>query len=287
MKHKKALTGVVALVCIAAVPARAADLMLQSGFVGNGGEQIYFESVGSGSAVVLSHGRGGNHAVWYQQVPELAERYRVVTWDQRGFGRSSNVNEQAGPISAVDDLRALLDHLGIPRAHLVGQSMGGWAVMGFALKYPERVESLVLADTIAGVLTPEAVQAGESALRRPAPDQLPIQRHSGISDALGIRDPAKAFLYRQLGSFASPGAGGRLMETSYPLDEVRRMRLPVLLIVGADDTTFPPAAIRSVAAEIAGARVVVLPGAGHSPYFETPDAWNQVVIDFLATTDQP
>lgn len=91
--------------------APAADLMLQSGFVEHDGEQIYFESIGTGEAVVLSHGSGGTHAVWYQQVVVLAQKYRVVTWDQRGFGRSTDVNKQAGPGPAIEHLKALLDHL--------------------------------------------------------------------------------------------------------------------------------------------------------------------------------
>jgi pimeloyl-ACP methyl ester carboxylesterase len=274
------------LLTVFATIAPAADLTLQSGFVEHDGEQIYFESVGAGDPVVLSHGSGGNHAVWYQQVLALGQNYRVVTWDQRGFGRSTNVKGQADPAHAVQDLEALLAHLGIARAHLVGQSAGGWAVMGFALKHPERVRSLVLADTIAGAFTPEAVRAAESALRRPGPDQLPITQHPGLSDALGARDPAKAFLYRQIGGPSPPGMREKLYQTSYALDDIRRIRLPVLLIVGADDQTFPPAAIHSVAAEIRGATVVVLPDAGHSPYFETPDAWNEVVAKFLGSVTE-
>jgi pimeloyl-ACP methyl ester carboxylesterase len=79
----------------------------------------------------------------------------------------------------------------------------------------------------------------------------------------------------------------KLYQTSYALDDIRRIRFPVLLIVGADDQTFPPAAIHSVAAKIRGATVVVLPDAGHSPYFETPDAWNEVVMNFLGSVTQP
>lgn len=270
-----------------ATPAPAADFTLQSGFVEHDGEQIYFESVGTGDPVVLSHGSGGNHAVWYQQVPVLAQNYRVVTWDQRGFGRSTNVKKQANPARAVQDLEALLTHLGITRAHLVGQSMGGWAVMGFALKHPDRVRSVVLADTIAGIFTPEAARAAESVLQRPGPDQLPITQHPGLSDALGARDPAKAFLYRQIGGPSPPGLREKLFQTSYALDDIRRLRFPVLLIVGADDQTFPPAAIQSIAAEIRGATVMVLPDAGHSPYFETPDAWNEVVMKFLGSVTRP
>ena len=260
--------------------------MLQSGFVEHDGEQIYFESTGAGDTVVLSHGNGGNHAGWYQQVVSLAKQYRVVTWDQRGYGRSTNVNKQAGPGPAVEDLKALLDHLNITSAHLVGQSMGGWAVMGFALKYPARVRSLVLADTIAGVLIPEFAQWRESP-RGPSPDQLPITRHPGLADALGLRDPAKAFLYKQLGGTPPAGMSEKLRTTSYALDDVRRISLPVLVIQGSEDQTFPPGAISSVAAAIRGSQLAVLPGAGHSPYFETPDAWNDLVLKFFDGLSRP
>ena len=82
------------LLTMVTTPAPGGDLTLQSGFVEHDGERIYFESVGAGDTVVLSHGAGGTHAVWYQQVVVLAQKYRVVTWDQREFGRSTD-GEQA------------------------------------------------------------------------------------------------------------------------------------------------------------------------------------------------
>ena len=129
------------------------------GFFQHQGESIYFESYGAGETVVLGHGKGGNHAIWYQQVPVLGQDYRVITWDQRGFGRSTNANEQASPSAAAEDPSALLDHLGIEQAHLVGQSMGGWAALEVALRWPGRVRSLILADTIAGIYTPQIAAA--------------------------------------------------------------------------------------------------------------------------------
>ena len=275
------------LLTMFATSAPAADLMLQSGIVKVDGEQIYFESVGAGETVVLSHGAGGTHAVWYQQVVVLAQKYRVITWDHRGFGRSTDVNKQASPERAVEDLKALLDHLGVTSAHLVGQSMGGYAVMGFALKYPTRVRSIVLADTPAGVVTPEVASWRKSTPQGLPPDQLPITRHPGLSDAFGTRDPAKAFLYKQMGAAPPAGLNEKMLKTSYALDDVRRISVPVLLVVGAEDQLYPPAVIRSIAALIKGARLAVLPGAGHSPYFETPDAWNEVVMKFLAQIPAP
>ena len=269
--------------------AAADPLISQTGFVENEGEQIYFEAVGQGDAVVLCHGLGGNHAIWYQQVPALAERFRVITWDQRGFGRSTNVHEKNSPAAAAEDLKAILDHLDIDRAHLIGQSLGGWAVTGFTLKYPDRVRSLVLADTIGGIYTPEASAHFDVYIREsmtsPPPDQQPINRHPAVGEQLSIADPAKTFLYKQIGSVAPPApknAGLQLRQTSYPLDAVRKMNLPTLLVVGQNDPIFPPAVIRSVADELPGASVAEVPNTGHSPYFESPDVWNSIVIAFLS-----
>lgn len=279
-RHQSIVTAALLLTMVAP-SAQAANLILQSGSVTVDGEQIYYESVGAGDPVVLSHGNGGTHAIWFQQVVVLAQKYRVITWDQRGFGRSTNVNKRSSPEVAVEDLKTLLDHLQITSAHLVGQSMGGWAVMGFALKYPTRVRSLVFADTIAGVDVPEAVSWRQSPLPGTPPDQLPITQHPGLTNALGQRDPAKAFLYKQIGGASPTGMSEKLRATSYPLEAVRRLNVPVLVILGAEDEVFPPAAVRAVAGAIKGARLAVLPGVGHSPYFETPDAWNDVVMKFF------
>lgn len=274
----------------AASPATPEDLTLQSGFVTSEGEQIYYESVGAGKPVVLSHGLGGNHAIWYQQVPELARHFRVITWDQRGFGRSTNTAGDASPAKAVIDLKALLDKLGVERAHLVGQSMGGWAVLGFAVEYPDRVASLVLADTIGGIYTPAIAQHFDEYIRHmasaPPIDQWPITRHPALGEALGDRDPAKAFLYREIASVAPPppaNMGLLLRQTSYPLDAVNALPMPVLFIVGENDPIFPPNIIREAAKQVPNAHVEQLPGAGHSPYFETPSAWNQTLLKFLKT----
>lgn len=259
-----------------------------TGFVESEGEQIYYESFGEGEAVVLSHGLGGNHAIWYQQVPELAQTFRVITWDQRGFGRSTNTQNASSPKAAAVDLLALLDHLQIERAHLIGQSMGGWAVMGFALAHPERVRSLVLADTIGGIYN-EAIAAHFDAYIRAAsqstpPNQLPINEHPALGGQLSKENPAHAFLYSQIGSNSPPAPanmGLLLRTTAYDAEQIAALTLPVLCIVGANDPIFPPQVVREAAAMLQNAEVVELPDAGHSPYFETPQPWNETVLAFL------
>ena len=174
----------------------AAELQTDTGFAVVGNERIYYESTGSGDAVVLSHGAGGSHAIWMHQVPVLAEHYRVITWDQRGWGKSTNAAELAGdPNTAVEDLRHLLDHLGVAKAHVIGQSMGGWAVAGFTLRLPERTRSLTLANTYGGLateamrefMTPERIlerQAGAGRPTSPIPSGLSSTRNS-----TGLRHP--------------------------------------------------------------------------------------------------
>ena len=110
--------------------------------------------------VVLSHGAGGSHAVWYQQVPEIGQKYRVVTWDSQGFGNSTN-NRPLDASNAANDLAKVLDHLDIGRAHLVGQSMGGWYISAFLQRYEERVLSLTYANTVGALWTDDLRKAVE------------------------------------------------------------------------------------------------------------------------------
>ena len=263
---------------------------VESGTVEVDGESIYYETAGEGPVLVFSHGLGGNHAIWYQQVVHFAPDYRVVTWDQRGFGRSTNRNNEAGPLTAAKDLAALVEYLGIDKATFIGQSMGGWTVMGFALAHPERVERLVFADTIAGIIDEEIGAAFDAYIRTamagPPPDELPIGRHPAIGENLSERDPTKAFLYTQIASVAEPAPrsiGLMLRQTSFPLDDVKAIEAPTLFIVGENDPIFSVDAVHKASTYVDGALVTMIAIAGHSPYFEMPGAWNAALTAFFTS----
>ena len=98
--------------------------------------ELYHEEHGEGPAVVFAHGAGGTHMSWWNQIPTFSQHYRCITYSQRGFGFSPDVAGGPGRGAFVEDLRGLLDNLGIERASLVGQSMGGRSVLGFAAAYP-------------------------------------------------------------------------------------------------------------------------------------------------------
>ena len=262
----------------------------RTGFVEHDGESLYFEVSGEGGVpVVLSHGAGGNHAAWFQQVAPLARDRAVITWDHRGYGRSSDRADRSGPEVAVGDLLAILDHLGVDLADLAGQSMGGWTTVGVALARPTLARSLVLADTLGGITSP-AIAAGFGRSRSVAfgpGDSLGV--HPALGTGFSEREPERAHLYQMLGQMGSADAAvvlPRLMAVTHDADEAARLTMPVLCVVGDGDPLIPPASVRALADLLPDARVVEVTGAGHSPYFESPEMWNAVVRQFLGEVER-
>jgi 3-oxoadipate enol-lactonase len=264
----------------------------RTGFVDHDGESLYYEVVGEGHVpLLLSHGAGGNHAIWFQQVAPFARDRMVVTWDHRGYGRSTDRADRSGPEVAAGDLLAVCDELGIDRADLVGQSMGGWSVVGAALSRPSLARSLVLADTPGGFVGPGITArkpgGGTHTLLGPwAGDRLGV--HPALDVSFSIRHPERAHLYQSLGRMGSADPAvilPRLGATTHDETDAALLTMPVLCIVGDRDALVAPTSVKAVAALLPDARVVEIAGSGHSPYFEDPDAWNREVRAFLDELD--
>ena len=243
------------------------------------GIELYYESTGEGPAVLFAHGRGGNHLSWWQQVPVFSQDYRCITFDHRGFGQSLNPPAEPGRDAFVDDLRALLDHLAIDSAFLVAQSMGGLTCLGFALAYPQRAKGLVLGDTTGGIGEDSVV---DIIVNRQAPDDVMLR---AVAPGFRDSDPAKAFLYREISLMNPPKElepNGFTSGEGPKAQELAQMGVPTLLIVGSEDVVMPPAAMELSHKLIPGSRLETVAGAGHSVYFEQPDIFNRLVLDFLA-----
>jgi 3-oxoadipate enol-lactonase len=239
---------------------------------------LYHEVYGEGPAVVFAHGAGGTHMSWWHQIPIFSREFMCVIYSQRGYGLSPDVPDGPGRAAFVEDLRGLLDELGIERAALVGQSMGGRSVLGFAAAYPERVTALVMASTTGGYTDPEL-----DALRASAPD---LGARSAYAAAYAERNPDGAFLYRMVSrsnQYLTPAAedtGG----SDAPMPDIARIvggGVPTLFTVGERDTVAPPSVTKAMQAKMAGSRLVTFPESGHSTYWELPDEFNAVVLDFL------
>tara|TARA_R110002110_G_scaffold91264_2_gene237515 strand:- start:138032 stop:138796 length:765 start_codon:yes stop_codon:yes gene_type:complete len=246
------------------------------------GASLYYESHGdehNPRVIVLAHGMGGNHAIWFKQLVDLSLDFRVITFDHRGFGNSTDPQD-LGRSAYVDDLLALLDHLALGQVNLVGQSMGGGTCISFTCQYPQRVSALIVADSLHALQEPAAVQQLMDEARI-ATDKL-----GQIERVLGSRvretEPTAAVLYRQINSFnrvtrqTLKGAFKR-----HAPSELAATRVPVLFIAGSDDVLFPVAAIRLMQQDIAGAGFVEIPDTGHSAFYESPQAFNTAVLAAL------
>lgn len=234
--------------------------------------------------LVFSHGAGGCHLNWYQQVSEFSRDHRVIVWDQRGFGRSTDPTGLASPEQAADDLLAVLDACEVDGAWLVAQSMAGWSGSLCIEKHPERFRGVVLCDSSAGVVTPRTAQRLEQfvADSRARAQSGTLFSSLAVDDSWITRERDRATVL-QLWSRALPStyasAVHDLATTHVGVDHLRD--LPVGVIVGEKDRIFPPDTLREAFGEVADLGVHEIAGAGHSPYLEEPEQFNAIVRAML------
>ncbi len=250
--------------------------------------QLYYEvhgpDLGTAPAVVFAHGAGGSHLSWWQQVPYFSRRYTCVTFDHRGFGQSIEPEGGPGGAAFVDDLCALLDHLQLERVSLVAQSMGGWTCLGFALRYPRRVDKLVMCDTHGGLVSEEIAEIWSAAL--PAASGLPAGVHPAAGTRMAQEQPALHFLYNQINALnpaRSLSALGTLLNAAGAprSHDVGALDVPVLFLAGTEDIVIPPRILDIAVRWFRNARLEMVPAAGHSVYFERPEQFNAIVERFL------
>ncbi|HXC83295.1 MAG TPA: alpha/beta hydrolase [Trebonia sp.] len=244
------------------------------------GTELYYEVLGQGSPLVLAHGGASNHISWFRQVVEFRDHHTVVTYDQRGFGFSEENGDFS--VSAVDDLRELLNHLGYEKVALMGQSLGGAVVAGFASRYPERVRALVLSSTPAGLVdTGRRAPAADD----PQPPYAELVKGMIGQDDFSTRSPEMHLLTTELIGVNSRVSAQRLNGTFYSRNDIAPIAaagIPVLLINGDDDPRGTTGHMEKIAAQIPGSRLVIVPGGGHLVYMENPGPYNRHILDFLA-----
>lgn len=260
--------------------------------------ELYYELHGAGEPLVLIAGLGYDGWQWHRMLPGLAERFRVVVFDNRGAGRSS---KPAGPYTAqllADDTAALITALGLGPAHVLGHSMGGFVAQALALSRPDLVNKLILAATNFGgprhvPITPEAL----AVLTDTQSDPLErLRRGVAISTAPGWAaahpESVQAWLdYRAAHPLDPAGYQAQLAiglslypEAACFEPHLPNIQAPTLILFGAHDKVVPPANAERLARQIPGSRVEILPEAGHLFPFEVPEAANAAVIRFLTTS---
>jgi 3-oxoadipate enol-lactonase len=243
---------------------------------------------GRGEAVLLAHAIGCDHRMWDELAQALAPRYRVVAFDARGHG-ASPVPPRPYTLGAMaGDTAALLDRLGIARAHWVGLSMGGMVGQAFALGHADRLGRLVLANTTASY-GPEGramwqaraklvEQGGLAAIR-----DMVAQRYFSEAFRREHADRVEAVMDRFMETPAQGylGCCDAIGELDYAAS-LARIGARTLVLAGEADAGTPPAMSEAIARAIPGARMAVIPGAAHLSVAEKPAEFAKLVLDFLA-----
>ena len=260
------------------------------------GIELYYEVHGAGKPLVLISGLGYTLWQWHRMVPYLAERFKVIVFDNRGVGQS---DKPAGPYTAqmfAADTAGLLDALGIEKAVIVGHSMGGFVAQAMALDFPQRVEKLILCSTNFGgphhvPVTPEAMKVLSDVTSDPL---TRFKNGLAVSTAPGwaeenpqmieewvkwrVANPIEPVHYQ-----AQMMIGlGLMPEAAAFEDKLPRLNVPTLILFGAHDKVVPPANADLLAHKIAGSQAVIFPDAGHFFPIEIPEAASRTIMDFAA-----
>ena len=257
---------------------------------------IYYELHGSGPRLTLIEGLGYHRWMWFKQLPDFAEHFSVLVYDNRGVGKSDKPPGPYNHAQNAGDLAGLLDHIGWDSTNLLGVSMGGFIAQEFTLKYPERVEKLILVATGFGgprmvPVPPEAAKA-----MMPDPSLSPEERiRRAMPVAFGDRDwPMKhpeefdQMVAWRLEEPQPPEAAMAQIMAGVSFDvsnRVREIQAPTLIIAGIRDNVVPPENARLLASEIPNSRLETLPDAGHLCIIEASQRFNASVIEFVESVD--
>lgn len=254
------------------------------------GIQLYYETHGRGTPVVLVSGLGADAHFWYRQVPALAQHFEVISLDNRGACRSDKPDVPYTIRMLADDVASLLDALEVPAADFVGVSFGGFVIQEFALAYPARTHRLVLCSTTFGgprsvPIPAETLQVMMNRTGDAASDlrtflavqfatDFPQTYADEVEDyvAWRVAHPQPLFAYqRQLMAALAHDTEGRLGD----------LQAPVLVLHGGQDRVVPVGNAELLAQRIPGARLHIFPEAGHLFLWERSDQANQMIADFL------
>ena len=263
------------------------------------GVELYYEETGSGFPLIWSHEFGGDYRSWEPQVRYFSRRYRVITYNYRGYPPSSVPSDPAAYRNEilVEDLAALMRHLGIQRAHIGGLSMGGNVALNFGIRYPEMDASLVIAGCGSGTVNREAfVRECENRARlflekgagAAADDFAGLASRRGFAD----KDPRGwAEFLAQVREHSPEGSAHMLRgvqirrKTVYELEaELKTLMVPALIVVGdQDEPCLEPGLFMK--RHIPHAGLVILPMTGHTANIEEPALFNLHVSEFFTAVE--
>jgi pimeloyl-ACP methyl ester carboxylesterase len=262
--------------------------LLNKGFAEVNDTRLFYEILGEGHPLVLVHGFTASTKMWDDQFEAFAKRFKVMRYDMRGFGESA-LPVAGKEYSHVEDLKALLNQLGIAHAYLVGSSMGGRVALDFALEHPEVTEALVLVDSSLG------------GFQDWSKDDIDWDRVAKEEGAEAVKDlmtkiPSFIKLVREKPNVAvrrkqilSDYSGWHFVNTDPcrsldppAIERLQEIRIPTLIIVGENDLPDFHKIADILNKKIQNSKRITMKGAGHVPNMEAPREFNEAVSSFLA-----
>jgi pimeloyl-ACP methyl ester carboxylesterase len=270
-------------------------MQVTTGYVDAGDGRLYYEAAGEGAPLVLAHAGFVDSRMWDDQWPEFTQRYRVIRFDMRGYGKSDRAT---GPVSRREDLYQLLRELDIERAAMLGCSLGGTVILDAALEHPGMVSALVVVsaapsgfelrgeppryfrEMMAAGAQGDLARVSELQLRmwldgpQREPEQVDpgVRRRAAEMNRIPVANGTWGIADMQPARPLDPPAARRLGE----------IQVPTLVVAGALDDPEILRAAEVMATGISGARKKIIPGGAHLPSMEQPAEFNQAVLDFLA-----
>lgn len=251
------------------------------------GRHISFTDTQDGEVViVLSHGLFMDQSMFEAQVQALRKSYRVVTWDQRGHGQAAAVNEPFSLWDSADDLSALLAYLHIDRAVLLGMSQGGYVSLRAALRYPEKVQALILIATQAGVEDESQRLAYTHLLNAWLANSLTDEIAQSVSGLILGADKALAASWIEKWRTIENSTLGFNFHALATRDDLvpalSELHVPALVIWGTEDSAIGGDQAKQLSAGLAGSQFLAVPGGAHSVSITHSDAVNSAIKDFLS-----
>ena len=249
------------------------------------GHKIAYYEAGKGSVVILLHGLGADSRHWAANIDALSQNFRVIALDQIGYGQSDKPLMRYTVENFADYLHGFLQAVKIPKASLVGNSLGGWVALDFTLRHPQMVEKLVLVDA-AGLRPTAALKMPEGGRKTLSPlnthwffDLMEANKAWATTD-LG---PNAFERHVQNGDSYTVASSVAEMITGREFEDKKlgKVHVPTLIIWGRDDMLIPLAMGEQLHKGIAGSQMIVIDGTGHIPMVGKPAEFNQAVGKFL------
>lgn len=240
----------------------------ETGTAAINGVEIYYAIYGEGEPLILLHGGLGHSDVWGYQIPAFAEHFKVIAMDSRGHGRSTRSDEPYSYSLMVSDVLALMDHLNIDKAAILGWSDGGIIGLDIAINHPERLTKLFAfgANTNISGLRPdiEDSEVFNAYIERAGKDYERLSKTPGEYEA---------FLEAVGAMWAS--------QPDFKPEELAKISVPVAIADGEHDEAIRQEHNEEMAKAIPGAELIILPGVSHFAFWQKPEEFNKAVLDFL------